>query len=482
MSLTVIAAMGVLVVVFLAVAASQLRDINTVEDYFLAARKLKTRRFMGAYIGTNVTFTAVFLYLTAEGVKSGNIPFAAAIFWLVGIALFWSQYHRIEAFCKSGHTLHEYLGQAFASTEVRRWASIITAIVFVAGVGLEFYGFAWLLEQLSDGQVPWLAIGLVLLLIMVLYTMIGGFPATVATDLLQVLLIIAGVGFLVRYAMLPHWTPEIQTRVLDLSHLTSDPVLLLAYMLIFVPFQFSVMDGWQRNVAAGGSGEVVRRATVGGGLAVAAVFAVPVTLGVMMAVEPTVAEDPLRALVTAVLRVPDGIPRAIVIGAFMSSLFSTADTLLLNAAYSVTYDLRLAKRTEGDLRDIDAGPEMLTALRAWVGVLGLASASVFAILFFVPLSAFILGVLSAQSLLGILVLYHFVAGSSAKRRARGAKAAIITGFVASVALVAGGLLVGDQRLVDGAPVAAVVLAIILFFVFPRSASSDVQDSVPEADS
>lgn len=484
MTATSLIFIGLAIIAYMVIAVIEGRKIKTVEEYFLAKRKLNLRRFLGSYSATNVTFTAVFLYLCAEGTLSGNIPFWAAAFWMIGTILFVWLYPRISKFCKQGFTLHEYLEDAFDSSEVRRIASWVTIVTFVAGVGLEFYGFSWLMEHLSGGAIQWAVIGGILLLIMVAYTTIGGYPATVSTDLLQLFLIVVGTIVIVLYGVVPSWDNTVSARVFDTNHLFSDPLLILAYLVLFVPFQFSIMDNWQRCVSAGGDERIVRRATFGGGVIVSLVLLVPVILGMTVGLEQVSDTNSLDSLLVGINRVPPGILTGIVMVCFLSSLFSTADTLLLNAAYSLVYDQQIGRqRTKVSPQEFMKSEKAVPRLRTWVAIMGIGSMVSFLILWVVPLSAYILALLASQSILGFLVLYHLSLKNRnvAKRRRKGALRAIILGFSLPIIIVSYGLFVADKDFINGAPFLAVIIAVIVFFVTPRSKMlQDSQEQVRES--
>jgi len=464
-SLTILMLIGCCLV-FLTIAYFISRSVKKVDDFFIAARHLRIRRFFGAYSGANVTFTAVFIYLTATAVSEGNLPLWAVVCWIMGVFLFWWKYPSIMEFCKTGHTLHEYLGKAFDSDEIRRLASFVTIVSFVAGVSLEFYGFAWLMEYLTGQRFHWLIIGMVFLITMITYTAYGGFPATVATDLFQVLLIAGGLGLLTYHIIIPAWDERVARVVFDGRHFFTNPLLILAYVVLFVPFQFSVMDSWQRCVAAGGDKKVVRPATLLGGGAVAAAFIIPILIGISVGKGlGTPPENPLQPLLLALNSIPPGFALGLVLCAFLGSLFSTADTLLINAAYSLVYDQRVGRKGQDLTPDeFGASARLVPTLRAWVVILGIASILVFGLLFVVPLDAFILAVLGSQAILGILVLFFLFAEGSAKRRVTGARRAIIVGFATPILSVGYGLFAGDRNFVDGAPFIGVILALIVMFL------------------
>lgn len=308
--------------------------------------------------------------------------------------------------------------------------------------------------------------------------MYGGFPAVLATDIFQLILILLAVGALIWFSIIIPWDARTTVKVLNVNNfVASDLLSHLAYLLLFIPFQFAVMDTWQRCVAAGGDQRVIRPSMLWGGILVGVAFAVPIIIGISVSDEIVQQNlDSQHALLLALKRIPAGFWYGLVIVAFLASLFSTADTFLLNAAYSLVYDQQVGATDPSHTPESFGKSErLLPNLRFLVAILGVASLAIFWILFYVPLRDFIFAVMSAQAILGFLVLYHFRAGENAKLREPGAVYSIVAGFSAPIIFVLLGVILENKQLIAVAPVISIILALIIFRLFPKSR----MDRVPQ---
>ena len=222
---------------------------STWRGYYLANASMPGTNVAATYFGANLTFTTIFLILSYEGYHRGPVAFSVPVFWFLGSVLFTAFYPRIKIYLIKGMTLHQALGEAYCSKSLQRWASLWTIMAFVGTVGLEFYGGVLLLQWAGASSVTATTIGIGFAFICTAMTVTGGFRGLAAADIALDLFAFAAAVILFVWAAKPAWLAVSAEPVLPLPTL-SDSIIFVAGMgVIFLPFQFCVLDSWQRCAA-----------------------------------------------------------------------------------------------------------------------------------------------------------------------------------------------------------------------------------------
>jgi len=462
------------------------KSFKTMEEFFNYGRRLPPKLFSDTFIATNVTFASIYLVISATTYQRGNITLWIIISWVVGLFLFRLVFPKISSFFNKGHTLPEFLGIHYADQSLRKLASICTVLAFLGTLGIEFWGVVLLLESLGLRHV--LATGTIAILVALItgtYTALGGFKAAVHTDRWQRWLVLALTASMLLvifnfYGLLPHIDTksraELLHRFVAPSTLLSDWLFIIAMFVLFVPFNFCVMDMWQRCTATPSNQRISAIRSVGSYktvLTFVVVLSIPVLVGLaaQIALPQDDKRDPLLILPAILeqisgpqcLRVP---MLCIIYAGLIAALLSTADTLLINVVYTFLYDIL------GPFRRIDYSKLSATQqehaiwiFRFWIYVCVFLALPLIGIGF--SMYELVFAVFSSQVVLFLPILYAIIKPGAAVLRNRGAWWGILLGFGSAVLVVTIGRLTGARDLVDGAPVFAFLISVILFFAFPR---------------
>jgi len=473
-------------------------SFSSIEDFFNYSRSIPPRLFSDTFIATNVTFTSIFLVVAATSYERGNLTLWIIIAWILGLLLFRKVFPKISPFFDHGHTLHEFLGQRYNSQALRRLASISTIIVFLGTLGIEFWGVVILLKGLGlVGSLAPFALAIGVALLTAVYTALGGFKAAVHTDRWQLWLIVAltVIMYLVVFnvgGVLPSVDKPARiallASVVNPSTLFSDIVFAIAMLILFVPFNFCVMDMWQRCTATQGEDRLRAIRSVGSWktcVTFAVIFLVPILVGLSARTVMSGASFSNNILVFPEflkqiagppwLRIP---MLCVIYTGFFAALMSTADTLLINSVYSFMYDvLGPIRRINFGALDKTAHRRTIAVFRFWVLVFALLAVP----LIFIGLTVYqlVLAVFSSQIVLFIPIIYAIYRPQHAPARSRGACWSVVTGFLAAVICVNIGRLVDNPIVVDGTPVFAFVVSALVFFSWPRRLS-DISQEVEDA--
>lgn len=461
-------------------------SFTSIEDFFNYSRSIPSGLFSDTFIATNVTFTSIYMVIAATSFERGNLTLWIIVAWVLGLVLFRIAFPRISSFFDQGHTLHEFLGQKYDKQSLRTLASISTIVVFVGTLGIEFWGVVLLLKGL--GLVGSLTVGSLAIsvaLVTATYTALGGFKAAVHTDRWQLWLIGALTVVMVLIVfnvggLLPAVDNPARIDLLascgSPSTLFSDIVFAIAMLILFIPFNFCVMDMWQRCTATKKEDRVRAIRSVGSWktcLTFAIIFLVPILVGLSARTVLSGASLDNNILVfpeflkhvagPPLLRIP---VLCIIYAGFLAALMSTADTLLINVAYSFMYDvLGPIRRVDFVALDKTAREHTIAVFRFWVVVFALLAVP----LIFIGLTIYqlVLAVFSSQVVLFTPIMYAIFRPQRAAVRARGAWWSIVTGFVTAVVCVATGRILGDATVIDATPVLAFVVSVGVFFCCPR---------------
>lgn len=221
-----------IIYLFLAVATGVLcqRNVHSADDYYVAGRRAGVLQVTGSLVATILGSSAIL----------GSIEFARKSGWagawmmmtgacgLVVLSLLTSRLSRFH-----GYNLPELLGEFYGQT-VRKCSAAVIAFAWLGVVAAQLIGAAQITSAMC-GVPYWLgllAIGAVL----TFYTAAGGQFSILKTDLVQAMMVLAGIlmvfGFaLTRPGTLPPETPGLLSEkftALDLG------VLLLTYASTFV--------------------------------------------------------------------------------------------------------------------------------------------------------------------------------------------------------------------------------------------------------
>lgn len=368
------------------------RQQDSSETFFLADRSLGTFKVFGTtfstFLGTGLIFT-----LASFGYQYGAGAFLLAGAAFVGFLLFALAAPRIKEMSRQEEaiTLPSLLRKQWRP-KTMALASLVTIVIFATTLGSNLLVVGNILEATLGISFP-VSVAAFGLLILV-YTLSGGFRTVVWTDIVQMgliivvlvlvlpVLIILGEGTALLEAL-----PATHTDLLGLP-----PMILVVYLLIGVFSFFGSQDLFQRIYAARRPRDA-RRAMLYFAAVLAVMSAVAVALGLFArALRPDVAADQaVVALIDAV--VPAGLTGLVLIGV-LALANSDADSQLLTVTSNVTqdlpeyFDVEIAQEKQvwidravvlaiGSVALLVAvvAPglaELLSALASWFAILGLA--------------------------------------------------------------------------------------------------------------
>jgi Na+/proline symporter len=428
--------------------------------YFLAQGRLSTSSVAATYIGANLTFTSIFLILSAESYRRGWVVLAIPIFWLVGSVLFVILYPRLKVHILEGRTLHQTLGYAFGSFSLQKWASFWTIIAFIGTVTLEFYGGIILINWTGVPLLASVTIALLLAYVVSAFTVSGGMRGVAYADIFLDLVSLATLVILARALLGKSYSDG--SQFIANAGSTSDKVIfVISAAVLFIPFQFCTLDSWQRLLAWRKADSSPALWLLGGGILLALAYCAPIAVGVRVHDLGLVVPPGAHPLGEFVKWMNLGPPLlGVCLAGFAGAMLSTADELLNCSSLSLLFDFwQLPRGGEGVAEE-----RLVVTGKFYTGVFGLLCAilALLALRFQRELGDMALAVFSAQVVFFWPLAVTIFTPRLAPMLKKPALLSMAIAGIVAVTLVIAGWLTEDQDLAAGAPVGAFVIAGILF--------------------
>jgi len=277
----------------------------------------------------------------------------AALFYALGHVVIFYLTPRIRSLTTSGSTLHGFLKDSYGSEGLKLTASIATTIGFIGIFATELIVGTRLLQSLLPNVDSYLPSLLLIGMVLVAYSILGGFKSVVRTDLLQTSAVILFCGLMIYLAF--HFGAPTSGEPLIPDNLIANwklaPLgvvapsviflMMLNFFLINVPFPLVDMSAWQRIVAA----KDTKAAKSGVGLAAIMFF---ITWGAILfaalALTETAGADSAGGLATILINFGgEGwfslILTCMGFAALVAAMLSTADSFLIAAGQTISMDI-----------------------------------------------------------------------------------------------------------------------------------------------
>ena len=331
--------------------------INTSDDYYLAGRGMSWPILMLTMAATYIGATAT-LAKTGMGYTTGMSSIMATVMAMLGMAIFGLLTPKVNI-----------IGREYNITSVSgliryrfgNLAGVLGAICVVwAQVGTlagQVTGAGSLLPTVFKTvglNVSYEVVTFILVVIMIIYTLMGGLFGVAYTDAVQVSILLICLACFLPFIMIKNaggWANIVATVPPD--HLSLKPgVFIIGLMFNYFFYFMSGPPYWQRAFAAktpkSGRGGII------GASVLIIVYTIVVTMvGVAaLVIYPVLPEgvSPDAIAVIAVIDMYHPFFAALVVVAIMAAIMSTMDSYLLTAAQAVVSDIYKVIKPETDLK------------------------------------------------------------------------------------------------------------------------------------
>lgn len=188
-------------VIYLIVAlAGKKEKINHPDDYFSAFRKVGETEFTSSSVAYGFQVSTIYPFLFWGASMFLFVPFVNAIFWGVGILLFYLSFNKISKYLGKGKTLHGLIGKTYGN-KARVVASYLTILGFVGYIIAElWFGSRVLLAVFPSNN--WIYFSAFIFVFFIsIYLFKEGQISSIKTDQLQLTFTYLGVFGIIIYLL-----------------------------------------------------------------------------------------------------------------------------------------------------------------------------------------------------------------------------------------------------------------------------------------
>lgn len=198
--------MGILIIfipllIYLFAALNVKKDIiKHPDDYFAAFKKVGKTEFTSSSIAYGFQVSTIYPFLFWGASMFLFVPFVNAIFWGIGIMLFYFSFNKISKYLGKGKTLHGLIGETYGQ-KARVVASILTIVGFIGYIIAElWFGSRVLLSIFPNNN--WIYISVfIFILFIAIYLFKAGQISSIRTDQLQLTFTYFGIFGIIIYLL-----------------------------------------------------------------------------------------------------------------------------------------------------------------------------------------------------------------------------------------------------------------------------------------
>lgn len=455
--------------------ANRLRDHLPIADHG-EARVDNSSEFSAATVAASISLATVVLVFTELAGSFGLWLLWCAVTTAIGLMVLRlvapAIWRRVDAFGEQRPTLHGFLGASFKSSILARSAALCTAAGFLGAMAVELSVGSRFLAGLVPSFDPTLAVVL-LSVVGVGYTMLGGFRVVIQTDRIQMIVIWLSIAALVGVVAIlaspaggiGGVISQAPAGVFDLRWREGLTAFLIGIAIINIPTFMADMSVWQRLAGVreeSAVGRGITRSAVGALVSWSLLGILACFVVALVAAAP--GTNPLSGFLVAAFA-QGGLLIAILVFVVIAGLYaaalSTASTQLIAAGATLHLDLL---RHSSDFTPLADTATELKLARILVVVLGLLSIAIVELLRAAGFSITDLVFALYGSQLGMApVVLLALTGRAERNAARGrwAAAAVGLGFVAGWGTAGYGKWIADANLVFLAPLASLAFSLVI---------------------
>ncbi|NOZ23886.1 MAG: sodium:solute symporter family protein [Planctomycetes bacterium] len=338
------------------------RYIHNMADFIVAGRRLKTGLAIATFSGTEMGLVTI-MYMAEQGYTNGLSAFTIGVIAGTVMAIIGATGFIVYRLRQTGVMTIAELYEVRYSKNVRILGGVVIAGAGILNTGVFLRVGAQFLQIVTGmpkvavilgHQVPVLNIVMtVLLVVVLLYTMLGGMISVVFTDYFQFIMIVLGMGIALIFTL---WTvPFTQIyshSVSVLGEKSLSPLTAPEYGKMFILWQFMLIGSasilWQTGtmrISAAKDAKTAQRVFLLTGLTNAARAIIPMLMGVAAIcyfstiATSTEITDSLEAMPIMISRIiPAGLLGVLVAG-MLAAFMSTHDSYLLAWSSVITQDV-----------------------------------------------------------------------------------------------------------------------------------------------
>ena len=463
-------------VLFFSAANRERKNIQDIRDFFPLKRSISTGEYRSTTIAAGMSLATVIIAFINLAPLMGITLFVSVISYSVSFLLLYLCANRIMEANPRNDTIQAYLGKSYGSPSVKYIALFFSLIGYISIFSMELLVGVTVLQPFLGEKV--LAFALVYLVFIIIYSLMSGYRAIIATDRWQLRFIIIGLFSLFVLAIVhTQRVPDINIPMI-LSSMAKSWVpawpFIIGIVVMNLPAPISDAGTWQRLCSTKDVHSAKR-----GLLQIAPFFAVLWAFLVLFAcyywrVAASQGFDAAQApLINYIMEVfaTSGPLFIILLFLFVLGLFSamisTADSLLIVAGQIFSIDIMKLNPESGDPQPV------MRKARTAMALIAVVSFIIFTALHFLQFNVvqLVFAIYGAQLAMFPAVFFSlFFARKIALKQARlAAGASIFVVYFGGWASALYGKFSGASNWLYNAPVTALVSGMAVFIILAMPA-------------
>jgi Na+/proline symporter len=456
-------------ILYFSVAYRERKNVLNIRDFFPLKRSISTGEYRSTTVAAGMSLATVIIAFINLAPALGITLFVSVITYSLSFVLLYFCADRIMKANPQNDTIQAYLGKSYRSSNVKNIALIFSLIGYVSIFSMELLVGVTILEPFLGAGT--MIFALVYLVFIIVYTLMSGYRAVIATDKWQLRFILVSLASLLVLAIVETQQAPAVDVLSTFSSVTTSWVPAWAFIIgiavINLPSPISDAGTWQRLCSTKDSQSAKR-----GLIQISRFFAILWAFIVIFAcyywrVAAATGFDPTQeTLMTHIMRTfaTSGPIFIVLLFLFVLGLFSamisTADSLLIVVGQFFSIDIL-------KLDPEDANPQrVMQKARFSTAVIAVVSFVIFAILRFLQFDVvqLVFAIYGAQLAMFPSVFFSlFFSNRFNLRKARyAASSSIFTGFLGGWASALYGRFSGASNWLFNAPATALVVSFIVF--------------------
>lgn len=325
---------------FLWIAGISVRQIESVDDYFIAGRKLKAGTFFATLYAAEMSIATVFIaFFDLASIMGWKLWISVVTFAMGQFLIYPFVSPRIKEVNKSRLTLPGVLFEQYNSHALRLVSVIAMTIGFGGLFATEVLVGAQLVKQIFSGE-AFIAAVVFIAALVTFYTVLGGFKNVIKTDRYQSAFVGIGILALVIAALTISKTPFKILSNEATKGMLPPLSLFLNLLVINIAYPFVDLALWQRVAAASDEATAKRGGAWGAGSFLLCWFLILGSAIILGSASKSGAEGIFSAFSTmSGYSLLHGVVAGIGLGALLAALLSSGDVFLITATQTVCMDL-----------------------------------------------------------------------------------------------------------------------------------------------
>ncbi|WP_415712915.1 sodium:solute symporter family transporter [Maridesulfovibrio sp.] len=197
--LAVMMAIFIPALLYFAKARAEQKNIKGIQDFFPLKRSLSTGEYRSTTVAAGMSLATVFIAFINLAPFLGFTLIISVVTFAISFLLLYFFVPKIMKLNPDNESIQTYLGKSYQSKSIRKVAIFFTLIGYISIFCMELIVGVTVLEPFLGNYV--IAFSAVYLVFVIVYSLMSGYRAVIATDVWQLRFVVVGIGILYIFAV-----------------------------------------------------------------------------------------------------------------------------------------------------------------------------------------------------------------------------------------------------------------------------------------